>query len=127
MHLAMLAFIFCIISRSSSGIVDVLGSSVGVIKGLLPDCFKLLVSEAETRVCSSSDKGNSELILHVIIAPVVGEFDCCDATVVVRSDLLGKNEAVNLAKIFEESGVDVFVDFVVNASNGLVVELDNMM
>eukprot|EP00957_Ditylum_brightwellii_P034861 2641549-Ditylum_brightwellii.AAC.1 len=35
--------------------------------------------------------------------------------------------AVDLEKIFEESGVDVFVDFVVGTFNNLVVELDNMM
>eukprot|EP00957_Ditylum_brightwellii_P169164 12876644-Ditylum_brightwellii.AAC.1 len=38
------------------------------------------------------DKGNSEVISLGIIAPVVGEFDCCDATGVVRSNLLGENE-----------------------------------
>eukprot|EP00957_Ditylum_brightwellii_P185740 14141346-Ditylum_brightwellii.AAC.1 len=32
-----------------------------------------------------------------------------------------------LDKIFEESGVDAFVGFVVSTSNSLVVELDNMM
>ena len=97
------------------------------------------------------------------IAPLVGEFDRCDATGVVRSNLLGENKglmlvvlfvppcfgnslsfwgvmtvhnitgdfllfsAVDLAKIVEESGVDIFVDFEIGASNGFVVELDDMI
>ena len=34
---------------------------------------------------------------------------------------------VDLAKIVEESGVDIFVDFEIGASNGFVVELDDMI
>eukprot|EP00957_Ditylum_brightwellii_P134874 10282949-Ditylum_brightwellii.AAC.1 len=41
--------------------------------------------------------------------------------------LVGVVKAVDLAKCFEESGVDVFVDVVVGALNSFVVELDNMM
>ena len=35
--------------------------------------------------------------------------------------------AVDLAKIVEECGVDIFVDFEIGASNGFVVELDDMI
>eukprot|EP00957_Ditylum_brightwellii_P010734 813319-Ditylum_brightwellii.AAC.1 len=55
---------FCIIKRSSSWTFGSVGSLVGVVK----------------------DKGNSELTSHVIIFPVVGEFEQCDVTGVVRSD-----------------------------------------
>eukprot|EP00957_Ditylum_brightwellii_P090786 6913421-Ditylum_brightwellii.AAC.1 len=112
---------------NSSQAADAGGSSVGAVKGLLPDCVRLLVSEAEIGVCSSSDKCNSELILCAIIAPVVGEFDRYDATGVTCSNSLGKNKAVDLAKIVKESGVDIFVDFKIGASYGFVVELDDMM
>ena len=50
--------------------------------------------EAETSVCLSLDKSNSELVSHVIISPVVGEFERCNATGVVRSDSLGKFEGL---------------------------------
>eukprot|EP00957_Ditylum_brightwellii_P022305 1683287-Ditylum_brightwellii.AAC.1 len=100
-RLAMIACNLVIISRSSAGISDIVGSSVDAVE----------------------DRGNSELILHAIIAPVVGEFDCCDATGVVCSDLL----AIDLAKIFEESGVDIFADFVIGVLNSFVVEGDDMM
>ena len=163
MRLAMLAFIFCIISRSSAGISDVVGSSVGAVEGLESDCSKLFVSEAKTAVYSTSDKGDSELISLVIVVTVGVELDRCDAMGVVRSDSLGETEglllvvgfvspcfgnalsfwgvmtvlditgdfllfsAVDLAKIVEESGVDTFVDFEIGASNGVVVELDDMI
>eukprot|EP00957_Ditylum_brightwellii_P010492 795527-Ditylum_brightwellii.AAC.1 len=148
---------------SLSRTADAGGLPVGVVEGLVSDCFKSLVFEAENGLCSSSDKGNSELMSLVIVAPVVVEFDCCDATGVVRSDLLGEKEgllfivgfvspcfgnalsfwgvmtvfditgdfllfsAVDLAKIIEESGVDIFVDFEISTSNGVVVELDDMI
>eukprot|EP00957_Ditylum_brightwellii_P136548 10413171-Ditylum_brightwellii.AAC.1 len=64
--LAMLAFKFFIISRSSLRTADAGGSLVGKVK----------------------EKGNSELVSHVIISPAVGEFEHCDATGVIRSDLL---------------------------------------
>eukprot|EP00957_Ditylum_brightwellii_P040765 3085982-Ditylum_brightwellii.AAC.1 len=64
----MLAFKLSIIKRSLLQTADAGGSLVGKVKG------------------------DSELILHVIISPVVGEFECCDAMGVVRSNLLGKSE-----------------------------------
>jgi hypothetical protein len=148
---------------SSSRTADAGGLPVGVVEGLFSDCFKLLVSEAKTRVCLSSDKGNSELISLVIVVTVDVELDRCDAMGVVRSDSLGEDKgvllvvgfvspcfgnalsfwgvmtvlditgdflsfsAVNLAKIVEESGVDTFMDVEIGASNGVVVELDDMI
>eukprot|EP00957_Ditylum_brightwellii_P077218 5868017-Ditylum_brightwellii.AAC.1 len=67
-RLAMLAFKLDIIKRSLSWTADARGSLVGVVEG------------------------NSELILHVIIAPVVDKLDCCDAMGVIRIVLLGKFE-----------------------------------
>eukprot|EP00957_Ditylum_brightwellii_P037119 2809613-Ditylum_brightwellii.AAC.1 len=63
-------FIFCIIKRSLSQTADAGGLLVGVVE----------------------DEGDSELVLIVSISPVVGEFEHCDATGVIRSDLLGKFE-----------------------------------
>eukprot|EP00957_Ditylum_brightwellii_P064538 4897437-Ditylum_brightwellii.AAC.1 len=57
---------FCIIKRSSSRTFGSVGSLVGIVE----------------------DKGDSELVLHVIISPVVGEFERYDTTCVVRSNSL---------------------------------------
>eukprot|EP00957_Ditylum_brightwellii_P137640 10492731-Ditylum_brightwellii.AAC.1 len=57
---------FCIIKRSSSWTFGSVESLVGKVE----------------------DKGNSELVSHAIISPVVGEFERCDTTGVVRSDSL---------------------------------------
>eukprot|EP00957_Ditylum_brightwellii_P170935 13010608-Ditylum_brightwellii.AAC.1 len=99
--------IFCIIKRSSSRTGDAGGSLVDVVKG------------------------NSELISHAIIAPVVVEFKQCDAmgvmTVLNNAGVLFPFLPVNLAEFLEESGVDAFVDSRVGVTNGFVVELDNMM
>eukprot|EP00957_Ditylum_brightwellii_P048838 3705605-Ditylum_brightwellii.AAC.1 len=47
-HLAMLTFKLDIIKRSLSWTVDVIGLLVGVVEGLLLDCFESLLSDAET-------------------------------------------------------------------------------
>eukprot|EP00957_Ditylum_brightwellii_P138584 10563137-Ditylum_brightwellii.AAC.1 len=85
------------------------------------------------------DEGDSELISHVIIPPVVVEFKRCDTMCVVRSDLLGVMTVLNnagvlflfllvdLVQFMEESWVDAFVDPGVGATNSFFVELDNMM
>eukprot|EP00957_Ditylum_brightwellii_P170386 12969381-Ditylum_brightwellii.AAC.1 len=67
-HLAMLAFKLDIIKRSSLWTANAIGSLVSVVKG------------------------NSELVLLAIIAPVVVKFEHCDAMGVVQSNLLSKFE-----------------------------------
>eukprot|EP00957_Ditylum_brightwellii_P053323 4042476-Ditylum_brightwellii.AAC.1 len=91
---------FCIIKRSSSRTFGSVGMLVGEVK----------------------DKDNSELVLHVIISSLVGEFERCDAMGVVHSKSLVmkalNNDAgvlvlfllVKLAKFMEEFGVDAFED-----------------
>ena len=48
-------------------------------------------------------------------------------TVLINAGVLVLFLLVNLAKFIEESGVDAFVDPGVGATNGFVVELDDMM
>eukprot|EP00957_Ditylum_brightwellii_P166120 12647192-Ditylum_brightwellii.AAC.1 len=48
-------------------------------------------------------------------------------TVLNNADVLFLFLLVDLEKFLEESGVDAFVDSRVGATNGFVVELDNMM
>eukprot|EP00957_Ditylum_brightwellii_P183217 13955681-Ditylum_brightwellii.AAC.1 len=81
-------FIFCIIKRSLSQTADAGGLLVGIVEGPLLDYVESLIFEAETQVCSSSNEGDVEMLLLVIISPVVIEFERCDATGVVHSNAL---------------------------------------
>ena len=94
------------------------GLLVGVVKDLLLDCLKLLLFETETWVCLSSDKGNSELVLHVIISPVVGEFKRCDTTGVLRSDSLGKFERCDVTGVVRSNSIGKF--------NGLLIGVESI-